>query len=232
MSVKYVEVGASTQKNIFARPDGIVAYAFKHAKATASVPGLATQINGRYIVQAGTIYPANDTTAIGIVVNDYDVTDGDKVLAVAIQADVYTAALPEAPSSNAIAALKGINFLPFAGTNIPVWDTDNITGATYVAESTDATTKTVAVKFKQRIGFRSGATEKEKWTITGESTTKVTVDSIALSDDGYSAIFTLKTTAGTAVKAGTVTVKPSAAVVETNEAPAQAVTIATVSAAE
>ena len=70
------------------------------------MPGLATQINGRYIVQAGTIYPANDTTAIGIVVNDYDVTDGDKVMAVAIQADVYTAALPEAPSSNAIAALK------------------------------------------------------------------------------------------------------------------------------
>ena len=92
MSVRYEEVGASTQKNIFARPDGIVAYAFKHAKATASVPGLATQINGRYIVQAGTIYPANDTTAIGIVVYDYDVTDGDKVMAVAIQADVYTAA--------------------------------------------------------------------------------------------------------------------------------------------
>ena len=46
MSVKYVEVGASTQKNIFARPDGIVAYAFKHAKATASVPGWRHKLMG------------------------------------------------------------------------------------------------------------------------------------------------------------------------------------------
>ena len=59
--------------------------------------------NGRKIIKAGTIYPANDTTAVGIVFQDVDITDGDKsealmvggvYLADKLNAVVSTTALP------------------------------------------------------------------------------------------------------------------------------------------
>lgn len=37
---------------------------------------LATTVDGRKIVKAGTPFPANDATCIGLVLHDYDVTDG------------------------------------------------------------------------------------------------------------------------------------------------------------
>lgn len=37
---------------------------------------LAVAVNGRKIIKAGTPYPANDATATGLVLHDYDVTDG------------------------------------------------------------------------------------------------------------------------------------------------------------
>jgi class 3 adenylate cyclase len=69
-------------KQILAIPDHYVALGYRHAKATALLPGNAVLEDGRYIVKAGTIYPANDATAIGVILNDYDVTDGDAMMAV------------------------------------------------------------------------------------------------------------------------------------------------------
>ncbi len=72
--------------------------------------------NGRKIVKSGTIYPANDGTAIGIVFNDVDVTDGDNVGALMAHGNVLKgrlAAINGAEvSSAAITALeaKGIYF--------------------------------------------------------------------------------------------------------------------------
>lgn len=37
----------------------------------------ATTVDGRKIIKAGTVYPKNDATAIGMVLNDVDVTEGD-----------------------------------------------------------------------------------------------------------------------------------------------------------
>lgn len=101
-------------KQILAIPDHYVAIAYKHAKATTEVPGLATLQDGRYIVKAGTIYPSNDAKAIGVVLNDYDVTDGDEMMAVVIHGFIQKSKLPVAPNEAAIPVLKGIHFL---GTN-------------------------------------------------------------------------------------------------------------------
>ncbi len=38
--------------------------------------GVTANANGRKIVPAGTVYPANDATAIGILLADVDVTNG------------------------------------------------------------------------------------------------------------------------------------------------------------
>ena len=37
----------------------------------------ATTVEGRKIIKAGTVYPQNDATAIGMLLYDVDVTEGD-----------------------------------------------------------------------------------------------------------------------------------------------------------
>lgn len=95
--MKQTEYGAPT-KQILAIPDHYVALGFKHAKAGVGTEGLSTLVDGRYIVKAGTIYPKNDATAIGVVLNDYDVTDGDAMMAVVVHGFIKKAALPVAPN--------------------------------------------------------------------------------------------------------------------------------------
>ena len=65
---------------------------------------------GRKIVKAGTVYPANDATAIGIVYNDVDVTAGDRVGSVLVEAWILEDRLPEAVSAEAKTAMKQISF--------------------------------------------------------------------------------------------------------------------------
>lgn len=65
---------------------------------------------GRKIVKSGTVYPANDATAIGIVFNDVDVTNGDQPGSVLVEAWVLEDRLPEKPSEEAKTAMKQINF--------------------------------------------------------------------------------------------------------------------------
>lgn len=98
-------------KQILAFPDHYVNVAKKHVIATAGTPGLATLVGNRYIVKAGTIFPANDATAIGVVFTDYDVTDGDQNMAVVIHGFIKESALPVAPAAAAKTALKQITFL-------------------------------------------------------------------------------------------------------------------------
>lgn len=112
MPMKMKEINyAAPGKQILAIPDHYVALAHLHEKATSGDPGISVLENGRYIVKAGTIYPANDATAQGVVLNDYDVTDGDANIAVVIHGFIKQAALPVAPDAAAVTALKQITFV-------------------------------------------------------------------------------------------------------------------------
>jgi hypothetical protein len=111
MSVKMKVTEYGSPKQILAIPDHYVALGFTHNKATASEPGLAVLEEGRYVVKAGTIYPKNDATAIGVVLNDYDVTDGDQAIAVVVHGFIKAAALPVQPDAAAETALKQIKFV-------------------------------------------------------------------------------------------------------------------------
>ncbi|SDR82025.1 hypothetical protein SAMN05444162_0119 [Paenibacillaceae bacterium GAS479] len=62
---------------------------------------------GRKIFPAGTVYPANDATAIGILLNDIDVTTGPQPGAVLVDAWILEARLPVAPAAAAKTALAG-----------------------------------------------------------------------------------------------------------------------------
>ena len=94
MSIKMKKVDYASSKQILATPDHYVAIARKLEKDSA----LAVTEEGRKIVKAGTIFPANDATAIGVILNDYDVTDGDQMAAVVIHGFVLEAKLPAAPA--------------------------------------------------------------------------------------------------------------------------------------
>lgn len=72
--------------------------------------GVTANVTGRKIVQAGTILPANNATAQGILLTDVDVTEGPQPGALIVEAYVIPERLPVAPSAEAKAALKEIKF--------------------------------------------------------------------------------------------------------------------------
>lgn len=83
-------------------------------RLTKTIPAnheqVVTLADGRKIVPAGAIFPANGATAIGIVYEDVDVTDGAMPGSVVTRGAVYTSLLPAAPASAAVTALTGIAF--------------------------------------------------------------------------------------------------------------------------
>lgn len=91
--------------------------------------GVTDTETGRLYVQVGTIFPANDDTAEGIVYPNgpdcfaYDVTDGDVEGAVLIAGRVYENRLPVAADADAIVALeaKGLYFDTVADQVRPAW---------------------------------------------------------------------------------------------------------------
>lgn len=99
-----------TGKQILVFPDHYVSVAHTFLKDDAA----AATVDGRKVIKAGTIYPANDATAKGVVWADYDVTDGDVTGALVIHGFVKTAALPVAASAEAQAALPMVAFMPKA----------------------------------------------------------------------------------------------------------------------
>ena len=76
----------------------------------------ATNVNGRKYVKMGTVYPANDATAEGIVYEDVDVTTGNMPGSVVVKGVVYEDRLPVAIASAAKTALtaKGFTFIATA----------------------------------------------------------------------------------------------------------------------
>ncbi|MBS6025622.1 MAG: hypothetical protein KIB00_16220 [Paeniclostridium sordellii] len=71
----------------------------------------STTVGTRKIVKAGTIIPANNATAKGVVLYDVDVTDGDESGALVIHGFIDKSKLPAQPDSAAITALKQITFI-------------------------------------------------------------------------------------------------------------------------
>lgn len=73
--------------------------------------GTGESENGRTIAKAGTVIPANDATAEGILLSDIDTTDADVEAAVIIEGYVYEDRLPAELSAEAAGALKEIKVI-------------------------------------------------------------------------------------------------------------------------
>lgn len=70
-----------------------------------------TRENGRKVVPAGAVIPANGATAKGILFEDIDVTEGAKPGSVVIEGTIYGGRLPAALAEDAATALTGITVL-------------------------------------------------------------------------------------------------------------------------
>ena len=220
MKMKAVTYGAPAIQ-ILAIPDHYVALAFKHAKATVGSPGLAVLVDGRYVVKAGTIYPANDATAVGVVLNDYDVNDGDAMMAVVVHGFIKTAALPALPATAALAAMPLVAFSPLISMGVAITCTPI---AIAVGEAQDV--EHTVVLTLAGATFRDEAETLSNWTITGEAVNKVAVQSVTISEDRMHATVVTKNTA--AAVAGSTTMLVEAAAISTGQVPGAGTIVATV----
>lgn len=81
-------------------------------RETRTIPqtGATTAANGAKYVKAGTPFPANDATAVGIVYEDVDVTSGDMAGSVVTKGVVYEDRLAVTLANTAKTALQGLGF--------------------------------------------------------------------------------------------------------------------------
>lgn len=89
-----------------------------------SATGAQTRADGAKYVPMGTIYPANDATAVGIVYEDVDVSTGNVAGSVVLKGVVYVDRLPVTLADAAKTALegKGFTFVTAApATTRPDW---------------------------------------------------------------------------------------------------------------
>lgn len=70
-----------------------------------------TRDNGRKVVPAGAVIPANGSTAVGILYEDIDVTEGAKMGSIVVEGTIYEDKLPAAIDSAAEAVLTGITVI-------------------------------------------------------------------------------------------------------------------------
>lgn len=217
MAIEYKSQDYTTGKQILVFPDHYVGVAQTFNKNDSA----AVTVDGRKIIKAGTIYPSNDANALGVVFYDVDVTDGDRNGTLIVHGFIKTGAIPVVPASAAKSALKGILFFPLSAVTTTI-EADGISIEDGEAENT---IHIIRVNI-EGASFRPEAATKTNWTITGESTTKVAVDSIAVADNGRYVDITTNNSAATV--AGSVTVVPKAAATSTGDVPASAETIVTV----
>ena len=188
MAVEYNKQDYTTGKQILVFPDHYVAVA---QTFLSNDPAAVTE-DGRKIIKAGTIYPTNDASAIGVVFSDMDVTNGDRTGAIIVHGFIKTAALPVIPTSQAKGALKQISFLPLTAVATAI----SGTGVSVAVGEAANTLHTVRVEI-DGARFRPEAATLANWTFTGESTTKVAVDNIVVADNGRYVDITTKNSAVT-----------------------------------
>lgn len=132
MTVKFVKEDYGNTKEILMFPDHYVAHAHTFLKNDAA----AAQVDGKKIIKAGTIYPTNTAAAVGVVMYDVDVTNGDETGALIVHGFVNASKLPAQPTAAALAALNLVKF--YNATNAPVVQVTN--GGTGATNANDAKT--------------------------------------------------------------------------------------------
>lgn len=115
-----IETSYGTRKEILMFPDDYSGFAQTFDATTHSA--LVATVDSRKIIKAGTIFPANDKTAKGVVLYDLDVTDGSATGTVIYRGTVKASKIPTAPSADALKAMTQLKFFKGDGTGMQVPD--------------------------------------------------------------------------------------------------------------
>ena len=83
----------------------------KTAEISASHAGVVTRADGSKYVPAGSVIPANGSTAVGILYEDVDVSTGNMPGSIVTEGTIYGDRLPAALDSDAATALTGIKVI-------------------------------------------------------------------------------------------------------------------------
>ena len=67
-------------------------------------------VDGRKVLPAGSVFPANDATAIGITIHDVDLSNGDQPVGVIVEGYILEDRLPVKPDALAKPEMKEIKF--------------------------------------------------------------------------------------------------------------------------
>lgn len=154
--------------------------------------GVAADEYGKKIIKQGTIWPKNDATARGVILNDVDVTYESAMAALMVEGYVYKSNLPVAPTDAAIASLPKLTFVDDNRLPIPpavhlvsieittdptktaytVGDELDLTGMVVTATYTDGSTAALSVNELNCTGFDSSeAAASQTITVTYQGKT-------------------------------------------------------------
>lgn len=103
----YHETQYTTKGSVLAHPTGYSAY----PQTVAATDAAVATVDGAKVLLGGTVYPKNDATAKGVVLQDYAFADGDATVQAAIVyvGDIKASALKAPLTTEAKAALPGIH---------------------------------------------------------------------------------------------------------------------------
>ncbi|WP_077621559.1 hypothetical protein [Sediminibacillus massiliensis] len=105
----------SNKKNYENTP-AFVSSAHIVSRTRTATQAMGTAENGRTILRAGSVFPANDATAEGITLHDVDLTHGDQPVAVMVEGYVYESRLPQAVDALAKPEIPEIKFEEYNAT--------------------------------------------------------------------------------------------------------------------
>lgn len=127
------------------------------------------------VIPAGTIIPANDNTAVGVLLNDVVLVENPNGTIV-IHGFIKNSKLPTMPTAGATTALKSVNFV--TDTGVPIitkfaitYDANGGTGSVTDNSSPYDYGSEVTVKASTGITAPSGKTFSG-WALTADATTK------------------------------------------------------------
>lgn len=86
------------------------------SRTRTAMQSMGVNQNGKNILKAGTVYPANDATAQGVTLHDVELTHGDQPVSVMVEGYIYEARLPEKVSDEAKTAMQAIKFEEYNAT--------------------------------------------------------------------------------------------------------------------
>lgn len=89
-----------------------------------SLASVVTAADGSKHVPMGTVYPSNDSNAVGIVYEDVDVTNGAAPGSLITKGDIYMNRMPVEIASAAKTALEGLGFHFASESNVTRPDDD------------------------------------------------------------------------------------------------------------